>query len=78
MSTGPNPQNSSVPLFIGTAGWSIPALVRDAFPLEGTALQRYAAVMGCTEVNSSFHRPANLLVGHLVAIADGAVARQPA
>jgi len=46
--------------------------------LEGTALQRYAAVMGCTEVNSSFHRPANLLVGHLVAIADGAVARQPA
>jgi len=57
MSTGPNPQNSSVPLFIGTAAWAIPTLFRDAFPLEGTALQRYAAVMGCTEVNSSFHRP---------------------
>ena len=46
-----------MPLFIGTAGWAIPAGVRDAFPQEGTALGRYARVLGCVEVNSSFHRP---------------------
>jgi uncharacterized protein YecE (DUF72 family) len=50
-------QNASVPLFVGTAGWAIPAAVRNTFPLEGTALQRYAGVMPCAEVNSSFHRP---------------------
>lgn len=44
-------------LFIGTAGWAIPAVIREAFPREGTALQRYAGVMGCVEVNSSFYRP---------------------
>ncbi|MHA6724257.1 DUF72 domain-containing protein [Sphingomonas sp. RS2018] len=42
---------------IGTAGWAIPANDRPLFPAEGTALQRYAAVMPCVEVNSSFHRP---------------------
>jgi len=57
MSTGPEAQISSMPLFIGTAGWAVPAGVRDAFPSEGTALQRYAGIRGCAEVNSSFHRP---------------------
>ncbi|WP_428970392.1 DUF72 domain-containing protein [Sphingomonas sp. Xoc002] len=42
---------------IGTAGWAIPAIDRVSFPEDGTALQRYAAVMPCLEVNSSFHRP---------------------
>ena len=42
---------------IGTAGWSIPASDRVSFPEDGTALERYAAVMPCLEVNSSFHRP---------------------
>lgn len=49
--------NRSSKLFIGTAGWAIPASVREAFLREGTALQRYAGVMRCAEVNSSFHRP---------------------
>lgn len=42
---------------IGTAGWSIPAGVRDRFPAEGTSLERYAARFACAEINSSFHRP---------------------
>jgi uncharacterized protein YecE (DUF72 family) len=42
---------------IGTAGWSIPRAAAAAFPGEGTHLQRYARVMNCAEINSSFHRP---------------------
>lgn len=42
---------------IGTAGWAIPANDRPSFPADGAALERYAAVMPCLEVNSSFHRP---------------------
>ena len=44
-------------LRIGTAGWAIPAAVRDAFPAEGSTLERYAARFGAVEINSSFHRP---------------------
>lgn len=46
-----------MPPLIGTAGWAIPAMDRPSFPEDGTALQRYSAVMPCLEVNSSFHRP---------------------
>ncbi|WP_293881246.1 DUF72 domain-containing protein [Sphingomonas sp.] len=42
---------------IGTAGWSIPAKDRDAFPPTGTALQRYGQVLRGVEINSSFYRP---------------------
>ena len=42
---------------IGTAGWSIPGTVRDSFPAEGTALERYARIFRGVEINSSFHRP---------------------
>jgi uncharacterized protein YecE (DUF72 family) len=42
---------------IATAGWSIPRASAAAFPLEGTHLQRYAAVLRGAEINSSFHRP---------------------
>lgn len=42
---------------IGTAGWAIPAGARASFPDVGTALQRYASVMPCVEINSSFYRP---------------------
>lgn len=42
---------------IGTAGWAISAGERTTFPSDGTALQRYASVLPCVEVNSSFHRP---------------------
>lgn len=45
-----------MPTIIGTAGWSIPATERTAFPEEGSALQRYAALFRGVEINSSFHR----------------------
>jgi uncharacterized protein YecE (DUF72 family) len=46
-----------VAVFIGTAGWSLPAAHAGAFPAEGSQLQRYAAVLDCAEINSSFYRP---------------------
>jgi uncharacterized protein YecE (DUF72 family) len=42
---------------IGTAGWSIATAAADAFPAEGSALERYAARFKGVEINSSFHRP---------------------
>jgi uncharacterized protein YecE (DUF72 family) len=44
-------------IFIGTAGWSIPRAEAPHFPGEGTHLHRYARVLHCAEINSSFHRP---------------------
>lgn len=44
-------------IHIGTAGWSIPRAAADRFPGLGTHLQRYARVLNCAEINSSFHRP---------------------
>lgn len=44
-------------MYIGTAAWSIPRDVAGAFPGEGQHLDRYARVLACTEINSSFHRP---------------------
>jgi uncharacterized protein YecE (DUF72 family) len=44
-------------LFIGTAGWSIPRAAARRFPGEGTHLDRYARLLRCVEINSSFHRP---------------------
>ena len=43
-------------LRIGTAGWSIPLRDAEAFPAEGSSLERYAARFACAEINSSFHR----------------------
>lgn len=43
--------------YVGTAGWAIPATVRERFPDEGSALARYAARCDGAEINSSFHRP---------------------
>jgi uncharacterized protein YecE (DUF72 family) len=42
---------------VGTAGWKIPAPLRERFPGEGTHLQRYAEQFACVEINSSFYRP---------------------
>jgi uncharacterized protein YecE (DUF72 family) len=44
------------PLWIGTAGWSVPRAVAAAFPTEGSGLQRYAARFAAAEINSTFHR----------------------
>ncbi len=42
---------------IGTAGWSIPRAVADAFDAGASALARYATVFDAVEINSSFYRP---------------------
>lgn len=44
-------------LRVGVAGWSIPRAVAGEFPAEGGALQRYASVFNCAEINSSFYKP---------------------
>lgn len=41
---------------IGTAGWSISREAAGAFPGDGQHLTRYARVLDCAEINSSFHR----------------------
>lgn len=47
----------STQLFIGTAGWAVPAKHRASFPAEGSVLERYAACFNAAEINSSFYRP---------------------
>lgn len=42
---------------VGTAGWTIPAAVRDHFPADGSQLERYATHFTCAEINSTFYRP---------------------
>lgn len=48
-----------MPLVVGTAGWSIPRQVAEAFdaPATGSHLERYARALAGVEVNSSFYRP---------------------
>lgn len=41
---------------VGTAGWGLTRATADAFPGEGSHLERYARVLPCAEINSSFHR----------------------
>jgi uncharacterized protein YecE (DUF72 family) len=42
---------------IGTAAWSIPRGHAAPFPVAGSHLERYAAVLNAVEINSSFYRP---------------------
>ena len=42
---------------IGCAGWGINKDAAAAFPVEGSHLERYAAVFPAVEINSSFYRP---------------------
>lgn len=46
-----------MPMMIGTAGWSIPAMFKPSFPEDGTGLERYGRMLAATEINSSFYRP---------------------
>lgn len=46
-----------VEIRVGTAGWALPAPVRDAFPVGGSNLARYAGRFDAVEINSCFHRP---------------------
>jgi len=41
---------------IGTAAWSVPRAATDSFPGAGSHLERYAQVLNCAEINSSFYR----------------------
>jgi uncharacterized protein YecE (DUF72 family) len=41
---------------IGTAGWSIPRSQSDRAGADGSHLERYARLLSCVEINSSFHR----------------------
>ncbi len=43
-------------IVIGTAGWSIPRVCAERFPIDGTHLQRYGQVLRGVEINSSFYR----------------------
>ena len=45
------------PVRIGTAGWGIPRAQAAAFPGEGSHLERYARVLSCAEIDTSFYRP---------------------
>lgn len=42
---------------IGNAGWSIPAALRPRFGDAPNGLARYARLLDCVEINSSFYRP---------------------
>jgi uncharacterized protein YecE (DUF72 family) len=44
------------PLYVGTAGWTLPRDVQPRFPAEGSHLRRYAAVLPAAEINTSFYR----------------------
>src|SRR5689334_23005021 len=43
-------------VYIGTAGWSIPAAQVGEFPSHGSTLARYAARLRGVEINSSFYK----------------------
>lgn len=44
-------------VYVGTAGWSITRAASPRFQSAGTHLQRYARLLRCVEINSSFYRP---------------------
>lgn len=51
-----------MPLFVGTAGWTVPGQHLLLFPAPDESaklshLERYATRFRCVEINSSFHRP---------------------
>ncbi|MCU1730782.1 MULTISPECIES: DUF72 domain-containing protein [unclassified Pseudomonas] len=44
-------------IYLGCAGWSVAREYAEAFPADGTHLQRYAGRLNAVEINSSFYRP---------------------
>ena len=44
-------------IYLGCAGWSISRPYVDAFPAQGSHLQRYARRLNAVEINSAFYRP---------------------
>ncbi|RZI43474.1 DUF72 domain-containing protein [Herbaspirillum sp. HC18] len=47
---------TSAGIYVGCAGWSLPAAVQAQFPSGGTHLARYASVFPAVEINTSFYR----------------------
>jgi uncharacterized protein YecE (DUF72 family) len=46
-----------LPLWVGTAGWSVPSRYAAEIPPGGSHLERYARCLNAVEINSSFYRP---------------------
>ena len=44
------------PIRVGCAGWGIPREAAGCFSSEGLHLERYARVLNCCEINSTFYR----------------------
>lgn len=44
-------------IYVGQASWSIPKAYADAFPVEGSHLERFARRLTGVEINTSFYRP---------------------
>lgn len=55
----PNPHLGTIvaSVRIGTAAYSIPKEHAASFPMAGSHLERYGAVLNAVEINSSFYRP---------------------
>jgi uncharacterized protein YecE (DUF72 family) len=51
------PAMTPLPLWIGTAGWSVPSRYASQLPPGGSHLERYAGRLNAVEINSSFYRP---------------------
>jgi len=54
--SGRQREPAAAPVYVGTAGWTLPREQQPRFPAEGTHLQRYAAVLPAAEINTSFYR----------------------
>jgi uncharacterized protein YecE (DUF72 family) len=50
------PSREKMSIYIGTAGWNVPAAAADRFPVAGTHLQRYSQVLNAVEINTTFYR----------------------
>src|SRR5688572_31907905 len=44
-------------IYVGCAGWRIPIPMGDAFPGDGTHLERVSRLFNAVEINSSFYKP---------------------
>jgi uncharacterized protein YecE (DUF72 family) len=53
----PSIEGAVATIRIGTAAWSIPKEHAASFPVAGSHLERYGAVLNAVEINSSFYRP---------------------
>lgn len=47
---------STAPIYVGTAGWSVPREHAAHFTEQGSHLERYAQVLPAVEINTSFYR----------------------